>query len=158
MTYETIGNITNYDHKEIVVKSEGLIKTPNLIMKLYSMLPKDGSINIDSARLFVKNKIDEGDIKPHMSGMGFTIVSPSILNASVWGAEFPILAKNEVYLFEKNDFSDAVKLDLNKEGAYCAFESIIFAYEGNLWINYLKSQKKEEDKKNYFNSTLDCIL
>lgn len=156
--YENIENIGKCDLGKRFVKSQGLIETPNLVMKLYSMLPKEISIDIDSAKDFIISEINKEEIKPYLSGMGFTIIGNKILNASVWGAGFPILTKNEIYSFKKDDLSDAIKADLNYEGAYCGFEFIISEYESLLWIKYLKSDKAENDKKNYINSFLETIL
>jgi len=158
MNYKNIGNLGNCNTGKRFVKSQGLIETPNLVTKLYTMLPKDASIDLDSARRFIKTKIEEGEIIPHLSGMGFTILSPGVLNSSVWGEEFPVLSKNEVYFFNQNDLSDARRLDLNVKGESCAFERIIAGYEALHWLKYLKSEKKEKDKEDYFNSFLETIL
>lgn len=158
MAYENIGNIGTSDPGTRIIKPEGLIKTPNLVMKLYTLLPKDITINLEVARGVVQTKINKGEIKPHLSGMGFTILSPGFLNSSVWGNEFLVVAQNKVYSFEKEDLSDAKNLNLNQKGAYCVFEGIIFYHEALCWLKYLKSRKTEEDKEEYFNSSLEKII
>jgi hypothetical protein len=99
MDHKNIGNLGNCNTGKRFVKSQGLIVTKNLVTKLYTMLPKGTSIDLDSAKKFIRDKIEKGEIRPYLSGMGFTILSPGILNASVWGEQFPTLAKNEVYFF-----------------------------------------------------------
>ncbi len=158
MSYENVGNIKNYKHSSRIVKPEGLIETPNLVTKIYTMLPEGISVNLDFAKKFIKTKIKEREIIPYLSGMGFTILSPEFLNITIWGEEFPIVSKNEVYSFEKEDLSDSRRLDLNNKGAYCSFEGTIFGHESLLWIKYLKSSMKEKDKQDYFNSFLETIL
>ncbi len=166
MAYENIGNIASYTPRQMAVKTHGLITSPELVMKLYTMLPKgseaqDGDIkesNIDSAKRFLLDRIGEGEIKPEMSGMGFAILSEDVLNATVWANDFPVLGINKVYFFSEQDLSDAKKADPNKSGAYCAYEARILAYEAEKWLAYLKSPMQESDKAAYLESGLETII
>jgi hypothetical protein len=158
MTYKNIGNITGPKPGPKIVRPHGLITSPDLVMKLYSMLSPGEEMDLESAKDFVQGKIMEGEIKPYQSGMGFTILSDGVVNATVWGAEYPILGKNEVYFFSDPKLSDATRLDLNKEGAYCLYEAQILAFEGARWLEYLRSDKREQDKEKYLDATLDTVI
>ena len=86
MVFENVGNdLRKYKHKPLQVTPQGLVTSPNLVLKLYTMLPARKKVNVEGARKFLEEEIRTGEIEPGDSGMGFTIVSAGVINSSVWG-------------------------------------------------------------------------
>jgi len=155
---EKIGDIENYSHKQRIAHPIGLITSPDLILKYYSMYAEGDSLkgeHINQYKELMNNEIQRGNIKP-LSGLGFAILSGDMLNVAVWDKTNPIVLKNQIYTHGEE--GERETLNLNTEGAFCAWELGIVNYERNLWMNYLKSKRKESDKKKYLDSRIEGLL
>jgi len=155
---EKIGNLENYSHKQRLSHPIGLITSPDLVLKYYSMHSEGDSLQaeyINQYRELMNNEIQKGKIKP-LSGLGFAILSGDMLNVAVWDKENPIVLKNQIYTHSEEGSRDT--LNLNTEGAFCAWELGIVNYERNLWMSYLQSKRKEQDKKKYLDKRIEGLL
>jgi len=150
---EKLANFPSYKHELRVAYPVGLIDDIDLILKWYNMIKKDeqdfSEAELRNAERLVRTKIDSGEIYK-LSGFGFVICSGShgeFLNIGVWDVDTPYLPKN--FLYEKGR-----KVDIKREGAFCAWEGIIFGHESQAWLKYLASKRTEQDKKNYLEDYL----
>ena len=151
--YENIGNLgKDYEHEPRIVVTEGLIAGKNLVLKLYSMLKPNNipGTDIKPAVEFVKAEMKKDRIKPYI-GMGFAILSEDVLNIARWNNEHPIVLMNDVYSYERGDIANARADDIRESGSFCTWELEIVGHERNSWINFLTSNKSQEQKNRYLN-------
>jgi len=155
---EKLGNIENYNHKQRIAHPIDLITSPDLILKYYGMYAEGDSFqgdHINQYKVLMNDEIKNGNIKP-LSGLGFAILSGDMLNVAVWDKENPIVLKNHIYTHSEEGLRE--KLNLNTGGAFCIWEIGIVNHEKNLWMNYLKSKRKESDKRRYLDSRIEGLL
>lgn len=164
INYDNIGNVRkNYENVvPRIVTPAGLVTSPLLVLKMYSMLKKSPVKwgDITNAKKFLTKEIREGKIEP-LIGMGFAILSEDILNVGKWDYEEPIVLKNQLYTFSnyskkeldildfKNNFDSAKPLDIREVGNFCVYELNIVNHEKKSWEKYLKSDFSKEAKKRY---------
>jgi len=130
------------------VKYLGIVVKPNKwAIKLYSLL-FEGEIHPNSEKMIVatnlaiEHKYKKQEIMLH-SGLGFAIISPGFINVSRWGGDYPSIVNPYVFSFSENKrFIDIFPSQLKKEniekiGAYCAWELGIAQYEAAAWREYL---------------------
>ncbi|MFH1503129.1 MAG: hypothetical protein ABIE36_00530 [Candidatus Diapherotrites archaeon] len=157
--YENIGNLReDYKHQPRTVRPQGLITTPSLVLKLYSMAkdmhPQNRTIR-DTRRLLERD-ITEGKINP-LTGLGFAILSEDMLNVARWDAEYPIVVKNQIYGFEES-INSAQLLDTREVGSFCVWELGIVGHEKEAWKRFLDSQRGEAEKYHYLNDVIEGSL
>jgi len=160
INYKNIGNV-DYRHIPRIAKPIGLVKTPELVLKMYEMIKQStifgyfGKDYITETALFLESQAEKGKIE-NLSGLGFTILSEDMLNVAVWDKDYPIVLKNQIYGFK--EFGSFKPLNLKKTGSFCIWELGIVNYERNLWKKYLQSERKEADKRKYLNSRIEGLL
>ena len=154
-----IGNIRkDYRHEPRHVSYTGLVASPNLVMKLYAMfkkLPVSWDLIVD-AKKFLVLETETERIEP-LTGMGFAILSEDTLNVARWDKESPIVLKNQVYGYInlENKIGFAELLNTQEVGSFCIWELGIVNFEKNAWKEYLASERKEQDKKQYLDSVIN---
>jgi hypothetical protein len=129
---------------------------------MYAMLKKseeDYKIidNVGSAKKLLEQEIDKKRIEP-LIGLGFAILSEDMLNVARWDTEYPIVIKNQVYGYKKNDLRTAELLDIGNAGSFCIWELGIVDHEKNAWKRYLESERTERDKERYLDSMIEGDL
>lgn len=163
MEYSHIGNIReDYQHEPRDVRSRGVVTTPRLALKFYSMMkPSTSSATIretvDAAQRLLKTEIKYGKIAPEV-GMGFAILSEDMLNVARWDSKHPIVLKNYIYEYEKGDVLTATPTYAGEIGSFCIWELCIVQHERDAWKRYLVSEHEEEDKKRYLEDCFEGTL
>lgn len=161
MAYEQVGNIqTDYVFSQRIARTEGVLATKSLVLKLYTMSKEGepiGKTMAHEARGFLEEEIGRGRIRPHI-GMGFAILSEDMLNVSEWDEQIPHVLKSQLYGFEKGSMRRAKPLDIRENGPFCAFELGIVAYERVAWRQYLASGHTNKDKKNYLTRVASGVV
>jgi len=157
--YGNIGNVReDYKHQPRTVRPQGLVTTPSLVLKLYSMAkdmhPTNRTIR-DTGKLLERD-IAEGKIEP-LTGLGFAILSEDMLNVARWDTEYPIVVKNQIYGFE-GSINSAQLLDINKVGSFCIWELGIVGHEKEAWKRFLDSQRGEAEKHQYLTDIIEGNL
>lgn len=136
----------------MVSRSHGILFTPDLGLKLYSMSGFNADIPAEKLRElngFLEGEILRGKIDPEI-GLGFAIYSPGYLNVARWRKENPIVLRNSLYEFYPSaPLNTALPGDLNAGGAFCVWELGIVAHEREAWKKYLTSKRAREDKVQY---------
>jgi len=157
--YESVGNIKNYKHVPRVALPSGLIISPNLILKMYNMIEGNAMKQnpVNSSKGFLENEIKEGRITP-LVGLGFAILSKDMLNVGIWDVDYPIVIKNQLYLYITNFEKDVKKLDIAEVGPFCIYELGIVNHERTAWKKYLTSPRTKEDKKRYLEDFIEGSL
>jgi hypothetical protein len=86
------------------------------------------------------------------TGLGFSIISPGIVNISMWGGELPMLVNQNIYEVSKdeaNPLSKIRRLSPGEDGAYCAREGRIVGHESGAWMHFLRSGRTSDDVAAY---------
>jgi hypothetical protein len=153
MNLENLGNIReDYKHEPRTARAQGLIITPQLVLKLYSMAK---SLH-PTGRTILDKKIDESEINPFI-GLGFAILSEDMLNVARWDTEHPIVIKNQIYGFE-GSVNSLELLDIRDIRPFCVWEGGIFCHEKELWKKYLQSKHSNRDKERYLKNFIEGNL
>lgn len=154
-----LANFPEYKHEPRIVKPEGLVKDPQLVLKMYTMMRNqvDNRGVVRNAKKFMERVIKrslkrEGAIE---SGLGFVILSEDMLNMAIWNNKYPIVLKNGIWTY-KEDFKDEnIKHeDIRDVGSFCVWELGIVAHERDAWKRYLASERAEVNKRNYLGDTI----
>lgn len=149
--YYNLGNIPqSYQHEPRFVVPWRIVTTPLLALKQYSMMkhihpPEKG---ISSVEQFLKSEIKSRRIQPY-SGIGFAILSEDMLNVARWDNQYPIVLKNDIYIYERENIKTATLADIRETGVFCIWELGIVSHERNAWKRFLASRHTEQDKKRY---------
>ncbi len=149
---ENLGRVPeNYDNSPRSVQSVGLIKTPNLVLKVYQMFcthkgPYENQF-VEKNKTFLEGEIIRGIISPDI-GVGFAKIGHEVLNAVKWDKKVPILMKEDIYDISKG-FQKIKKMDAQRDGPFCLWEARLAVQESRLWEKYLNS---EISLKNYLTS------
>ena len=158
--YENIGNIGgDYDHRPRWVTPWKLFESPNLVLKMYSMVIKgESSLSnpVSDAEEFLRKEIKEGKIDP-LTGLGFAILSEDTLNVARWDTKQPIV-KNQIYGYENGDMKTAEPLDISDVGSFCIWELGIVNHEREAWKRYLKYRRTEAAKIRYLDDMIEGKL
>jgi len=158
--YNSIGNLRDdYQHQPRVVEPKGLVVTPNLVLKLYSMfkdLPPEKR-TVAEAKKILKKDITREVLDP-LSGMGFAILSEDMLNVSRWDDEYPIVLKNDIYCFDKGNIKSAELVDVRDAGSYCVWELGIVNHERDAWMRFLNSGRGKSEKQRYLDDFIRGAL
>jgi len=156
---DNLGNFSDFKSIPQIVRPECFIEIedPMLILKFYSIVEK-GQPFIDKKvvgliREFSKSEAVKKRIDP-LSGLGFVILGKDMLNVARWDQKTPYLLKNCAYEYTVADGATIAsrKLDINAEGAFCAYELGIVAHEKKAWLRYLGSKRELNDKVEYLNN------
>ena len=156
---ESIGNLReNYKHQSRTVRSRGLVTTPSLFLKLYSMAKDAHPTNktISDATRLLEREVAEGKIDP-LTGLGFAILSEGMLNVARWDKEYPIVVKNQIYGFE-GSINSAKPLDIMDVGSFCIWELGIVAHEKEAWKRFLDSERGKNEKCGYLSDFIEGNL
>lgn len=159
MILDNIGNIREeYEHKQRTARIRGIVETPRLCLKVYSMA-KDLHPTEKTMRKtyqLLKEHIDKGKISP-LIGLGFAILSEDILNVARWDDEYPIVLKNQLYGFDRS-IKSAKPLDITDVGTFCIWELGIVNHEKEAWKKFLESTRRWFHKKEYLENFIQGKL
>lgn len=152
--------LSKYEHEPRYVTPLKLVATPKLAFKAYMMLKYDSFLTqkeMSTTEQFLKSEIESGKITPQI-GIGFSILSEDMLNVARWDATYPIVLKNDIYIYERNDIQTAKLADVRKTGSFCIWELGIVSHERDAWKRFLASKHTREDKKRYLDDFFDGAL
>lgn len=131
--------------------SDGL---PGLILKEYTMKEKGGILptrwDLVEVDVFLKDELKKGNIKP-LSGMGFSILSTDVLNVCRWDSESVDVVVPQIYTLEDGLWT---LQKVESVGAFCSGEKRVYDHENNAWLEYIESDRTNQDKANYLNNFL----
>lgn len=88
-------------------------------------------------------------------GLGFVIVSESVVNLSMWRKDFPHLPHQTLWtLVSPPHPFNWSRSNCNVENSYCLGEGRIYTHERAIWEKFLNSPRTERDKWDYVNGIL----
>ncbi len=150
-----VGNIEAYIHEPRDVKFNGLVITPELVLKLYSMAKNahPGHKTLKDTRDFLESEIESRRISP-LSGLGFAILSEDMINVARWDKKCPIVLRNQLYEYEER-IETSRQLDIRDIGCFCVWELGIVNHERNAWIEYLNSERRNPDRTDYLLNVIE---
>ncbi len=149
-----IGAYTARPHT-LTVASHVII--PEAVVKCYLLSPQKRDLPSPAAVDHVR-KIINFKLKHQLnleSGMGFAILSEDTLNVSLWKRRPASVIQPHIYSFANMDAlahtapRELKETLVDRAGAYCVYELAVVAQERDFWLEFLKSPRKEEDKKRY---------
>jgi hypothetical protein len=156
-----VGNYAEYKHEPQVTMPFGILTTKNtfkgqnLVLKSYEIGPDYDSFNDTITRgdafQFISGGYKPTGLAAH-SGVGFVILSGEMLNIARWRAEpdrAHVLVNDLYELNKRKGGLDLVRLDVNREGAFCGWERAIAMHETKAWMRYLQSDRAIDDKVKY---------
>lgn len=128
----------------------GHVKTPDLVLKMYRMNEGDShnpnAQDTEKAIDFLVQEIHKGKVDPH-SGIGFAIHSQGILNVCRWNAFYQDVVAPMIYTSDSEGIWS--KDSVEREGAFCSGEKIVYDFENRMWTKYLASKRTPHDKIEY---------
>lgn len=167
MLYRDVGNIPgNFElGPRRIVEPRGLLFCSSLLtLKEYAFSGEGVTTKFPLTTTFLarvernlEKRVLSGEIDPEI-GLGFAIFSHDgehgYVNVARWLKDCPIVLRNSLYVFDRDEVESAKSIDVGKEGAFCIYELDIVSHEVRAWTNYLASQRREEDKVNYLHEQL----
>jgi len=160
--YLRIGNIReDYEHEPRIAINAGLVISPNLVLKMYSMVnvgaKRDGDLVIN-AKKFLTREINNKRIEP-LTGLGFAVLSNGYVNVARWDIVNPIVLKNQVYAYESCDSEfETELLDVSDAGSFCVWELGIVDHEKEAWKRYIQSERSNAEKRTYLDDMVEGEL
>ena len=156
-----LSSLPEYKHIPRIVRPDELVETPDLVLKIYSILriktPTMYNLRVtpENAKRFLLEEIEQGNIESR-SGYGFGILSDGNLTVAIWDDKhFVPMLKNQCYTFyqEFGEMKEVTRVEQDYEG-FDIWELGIVGHERNAWMEYLISKRTESDKQKYLDNVI----
>ena len=145
--------------------TKGLETRPDVILKLYEMAKAGedfySNTQVGNIRDFVRSKFGFGRGElDRLSGIGFAIISKGMVNVARWGIDILYLPVNRLYEFKEMSppLTTFRVVNSDKEGAFCGWEIGIVDFETKRWFEFLRSPRKDDDKRRYLEARIEGDL